>query len=120
MDLLKENPEARANTLTGPQTLTNFDSSEATPNPAAAQEENRHSPAVVTCLARHREHLFQLKRASIASLANMAGASLDGTIEALENVDDDVMIERGARFIENARGFAKLLADFRDTREASR
>jgi hypothetical protein len=49
----------------------------------------------------------------------MAAASLDSTMEAIENADDEEIIERGKGFIENSRGFAKLLADFRDTREAS-
>ena len=48
----------------------------------------------------------------------MAGASIDLMLESCENRDDDEMIAHGKRFIETARGFAKLLKDFSDAREA--
>ena len=41
----------------------------------------------------------------------MAGASIDLMLEFLRNRDDDEMIAHGKRFIETARGFAKLLKD---------
>jgi hypothetical protein len=40
-------------------------------------------------------------------------------MDALENYDDEAILNHGALFIGDVRGFAKLLADFRDTREAS-
>ena len=82
------------------------------------QAKKAHSPAVAACLARHYEHLIRIKRNSISSLANMAGASIDLMLESCENRDDDEMIAHGKRFIETARGFAKLLKDFSDAREA--
>jgi hypothetical protein len=85
---------------------------------ALAQAEIERSPAVTAAIRRAKARTLAIKRGSIASLANMAGAQHDALIEALENVDDDVMLERGARFIENARAFKKLLADFRDARRA--
>jgi hypothetical protein len=84
-----------------------------------SQGKNRHSPAVAAAIGRDHKRLLAIKRGSIASLAGMAGASLDGTMEALENVDDDELLVRGAQLIENVRGFAKQLADFRNEREAS-
>jgi hypothetical protein len=84
-----------------------------------SQAQIERSPAVAAAIQRVRARKLAIKRGSIASLGNMAGANLDGTMEALENVDNDVMLERGARFIENARAFKKLLADFRDAREAN-
>jgi hypothetical protein len=95
-----------------------IDSSKTTPNANISQAQIASSPAVAAAIQRAKARTLAIKRGSIASLANMAGASLDGTIEALENVDDDVMLERGKRFIENARAFKKLLADFRDARRA--
>jgi hypothetical protein len=76
-------------------------------------------PAVAAAIERAKQRLLAIKRRSLWSLANMAGASHDALIEALENEDDEEIIERGKGFIENARGFAKLLGDFRDEREAS-
>jgi hypothetical protein len=82
------------------------------------QAQKPHSPTVAACLARHHEHLIRIKRDSISSLANMAGVSIDLMLEARENRDDAEMIAHGKRFIETARGFAKLLKDFSDAREA--
>ncbi len=82
------------------------------------QAQKLHSPAVAACLVRSHERLIQIKRDSISSLANMAGASIDLILEARENRDDDEMIAHGKRFIETARSFAKLLKDFCDAREA--
>jgi hypothetical protein len=77
------------------------------------------SPAVAAAIERNHNRLLGIKRGSIASLVNMAGASLDGTMEAIEDLDDHAMLAHGARFIESARAFAKLLADFRDTQGAN-
>jgi hypothetical protein len=76
------------------------------------------SAAVAAALERNHKRLIAIKRRSIASLGNMAAASLDGTMEAIENVDDEAMLERAAQFFENVRGFARLLGDFRDTKGA--
>jgi hypothetical protein len=83
----------------------------------SSQAQIERSPAVAAALARNHKRRLAIKRGSLCSLANMAGASHDALMEALENCDDEEIIERGKDFIENARGFAKLLADFRDTRE---
>jgi hypothetical protein len=99
MTQTKENPAARGVALAGPDTKI------------------EHSPAVAAAIERNHKRLLAIKRGSLWSLANMACASLDALMEAIENVDEAI-IEHGRRFIENVRGFAKLLADFRDEREA--
>jgi hypothetical protein len=90
-----------------------------TPKAQVSQETTPHSPAVAAAIGRSNKRLLAIKRGSIASLAGMAGASLDCTMEAIDNVDDDAMLEHATRFFESARGFARLLADFRNEREAS-
>jgi hypothetical protein len=95
------------------------DGTENTKTPIRGQEKNRPSAAVAAAIERNHKRLLAIKRGSIWSLANMAGASHDALMEALENCDDEEIIERGKDFIEDSRGFAKLLANFRDTREAN-
>jgi hypothetical protein len=80
-----------------------------------SQGKNSHSPAVAAAIGRDHKRLLAIKRGSLWSLANMACASLDELMESLENFDDEALFTHGRIFIENARGFAKLLGDFRDT-----
>ena len=95
------------------------DGSKFNPNHDLSQGKNRHSPAVAEAIERNHKRLLAIKRGSILSFLNAIDASLELTSEAAGNLDDDQMLEHGARLIANARGFAKLLANFRDTREAS-
>jgi hypothetical protein len=88
-------------------------------DPSAQAQNEPHSAAAAASIERNHKRLLGLKRGTLWSLANMAGASHDELMEALENCDDEEMIERGAHFIENVRCFAKLLADFRDARGAA-
>lgn len=83
-----------------------------------SQAQIERSPAVAAALQRARARLLAIKRISVWRLANMAGAEHDALMEALENTDDDAILDHGKLFIEDVRGFAKLLGDFRDTREA--
>jgi hypothetical protein len=95
------------------------DGSEFNPNPDLSQGKNRPSAAVAAAIQRQKLRLLAIKRSSLSSLASMAGASLDSLMEALENRDDEATLEHCKRFLENARGFARLLADFRNEWEAS-
>jgi hypothetical protein len=84
----------------------------------SSQAKIEHSPAVAAAIERNHKRLLAIKRGSIVSFLNALDASLELTSEATGNLDDDQMLEQGARLIANARGFAKLLGDFRDTRGA--
>lgn len=88
------------------------------PNLVIPQAENYCSPAVTASIKRNHERLLEIKRGSLASLSNMAGAHLDATMESIENVDDEAMLKHGALFLETGRAIAALLKDFRKTRKA--
>jgi hypothetical protein len=112
-------PDLPGNGPRGIDSLAANDTSDHSEIAGNSQAQNEHrSAAVAAAIERNHKRLLAIKRGSIESLAGMAGASLDRTMEALENVDDDELLVCGAQLIENVRGFARLLADFRDERGA--
>ena len=84
-----------------------------------AQAQIERSPAITAAIQRAKQRLLGIKRGSLWTITDEASARLDEVKQSLEDSDDEAMLAHGKRFIENARAFAKLLRDFRDTRRAS-
>ena len=84
-----------------------------------AQAQIERSPAITAAIQRAKQRLLGITRGSLWTISDEASARLDEVKQSLEDSDDEAMLAHGKGFIENARAFAKLLRDFRDTRRGS-
>jgi hypothetical protein len=96
--------------------------SELTPKAHVAQAKNLPSAAVGAALKRaqqrQRDHLLDIKRGSLWTVAAMARDHLDSVLWSLEQPEFDEVFPCAKVFVEHAKSVAKLANDFESERQA--
>jgi hypothetical protein len=76
------------------------------------------SRAVQASIERNHARLLSIKSESLWRIYDNAAGRIEEAMRALEDRDDDAILEHGSLFLEAGSSISKLLKDFRETREA--